>query len=153
MKYVTALLLLVLTAMGAVLMGALLRDDPKYASGEPTVIVQQWLSKQPAAASANVTDGKVDWTEEYLGHGKWLVSKVALSSEYSKTELTFEEWIAQTKGWDASRLTEYASDLSPEGQEAFQEQLRTYNSGPQPGSTIDKWYLFETSGLVQRVPD
>jgi len=152
MKYVTALLLLALTAMGAVIMGSLLRDDPEYADGEPAAIVQDWLARQPSVPSSNVTAGKLDWTEEYLGQGKWLVSKVALSSGYSKTELTFEEWIAKTKGWDATRLAEYASDLSPEDQEAFQEQLRTYNTGPGPSvSIIEQWYLYESSALVQRV--
>ncbi len=153
MKYVTALLLLVLAVMGAVTMGFLLRDEPQYAGGEPTAIVKAWLSGQPSVPSSNVTQGKVVWTEDYLGHGKWRVSKAVMTSGYSKTELTFEEWIAKTKGWDATRLTEYASDLSPEEQETFQEQLRTYSSGPQAASSIiEQWYVYESSGLVQRVP-
>jgi len=154
MKYVTAFLLLVLAAMGAVTMGSLLRDDPKYADGEPTAMVRDWLGRQPTVSSSNVTAGRILWTEDYLGHGKWRVSRATVSAGYSKTELTFEEWIAKTKGWDAARLTEYASDLSPEEQEAFQEQLRTYNSGPQQSVSItDQWYLYEASGLIQRVPD
>ncbi len=154
MKYVTAILLFVLAAMGAVTMGSVMRDDPKYAGGEPTAIVQDWLVKHGPVATSNNTLGRIVWTEDYLGHGKWRVSKAALSSGYSKTELTFEEWIARTKGWDAARLTEYASDLSPEEQEAFQEQLRTYNGGaPSSATVIEQWYLYETSGLVQRVPD
>ncbi len=153
MKYVTAFLMLVLVTMGAVIMGSLLRDDPAYAKGEPTAMVRQWLAKQSLSLSSNVTEDKIVWTEDYLGHGKWMVSKATVSADYSRTELTFEEWLARTKGWDAARLAEYASDLSPEDQEAFQEQMRTYSSAaPQQSVSMkDQWYFYETSGLVQHI--
>jgi hypothetical protein len=152
MKYATAVLLFVLTVMGAVTMGFLIRDVPQYAEGEPIAIVKDWLQKQQILSSTIQTDltqnpnedASTIWTEEYQGKGKWLVTSAVLPSGYSESDLTFEEWIARTKGWSASRLAEYADDLSPEKREAFQEQLRTYNSGQlQYLDVVEQWYVYE----------
>ncbi len=164
MKYVTAFLMVVLCVMGSVALVLFTRDNPQYADGEPTAIVKDWLAKQPkdvlpatdGASVAPGTDGVAPaneeqpvWTEEYAGNGKWTVSKASIRTDYSKTDMTFEEWIVKTKGWDANRLTEYASDLSPEDQKVLQENLRTYNSG-QPDIEIKQtWYVYEKSGLVE----
>ncbi len=171
MKLASTVMLFVLCiffGIGALVM--ITRDNPQYAAGEPIAIVKDWLGKHQAFSSSspvmpskeNTTGGtkkpaedmaEVAWTEEYLGHGKWLVSKVELPSNYSETDLNFEEWIAKTRGWDADRLKEYASDLSPEEQEAFQEELRTYDPGQQPVDITDEWYVYEHSGLVEEVKD
>lgn len=173
MKYVIVLLLFALCIMGAVTMGFLIRDNPQYADGEPIAIVKDWLQRQQLVSSttafavgstdqptiitendlANEDQDKTIWMEEYLGNGKWLVSKATLSSGYSKTDLTFEEWIAKTKGWNVTRLTEYVSDLSPEDQEAFQEHMRTYHPGQQPLNILEKWHIYEKSGLVEKIQD
>lgn len=160
MKYVTAFLLLVLCIMGAVTMASLIRDTPQYADGEPVAIIKEWLQKYPVPLESVLTDtepaeveSETIWTEEYLGKGKWLVSHAVLPSEYSESNLTFEEWIAKTKGWSATRLDEYASDLSPEEQESFREQMRTYNSGQSEYvDVLKQWYVYEKSGLVEQIP-
>ena len=159
MKYVTALLLLVLCFMGVVTMVLLIRDTPQYADGEPIAIIKDRLQKYPTPSESTPTDtiaviveSETIWTEEYLGKGKWLVSNAVLPSEYSQSDLTFEEWIAKTKGWSATRLQEYASDLSPEEQESFREQMRTYNSGQSEYmDVLDQWYVYEKSGLVEKI--
>ncbi len=160
MKYVTAIFLFVLTILGAVTMGFLIRDNPSYAVGEPTAIVKDWLQKHGVLSSPILTDEATGtmiengtfWTEEYTGNGKWLVSNAVLPSGYSETELTFEEWISRTKGWSATRLKEYADDLSPEQREAYQEQLRTYTAEqPQYIDVLEQWYVYEKSGLVEKV--
>ncbi|OGN89301.1 MAG: hypothetical protein A2Z74_00095 [Chloroflexi bacterium RBG_13_46_9] len=163
MKYVTAIFLFVLTIIGAVTMGFLIRDNPQYAVGEPTAIVKDWLQKQGVLSSSVPTDEAAEnteeesetfWTEEYIGNGKWLVSNAILPSGYSETELTFEEWISRTKGWSATRLQEYADDLSPEQREAYQEQLRTYTSEQsQYVDVLEQWYVYEKSGLIEKVQD
>lgn len=157
MKYVTSILLLVLCLMGGITMRELFLDKPQYAEGEPTSIVKNWLAKQPAAAStpAGTTRKEIPenttWVEDYLGSGKWQVTQAVLSSGYSESELTFEEWIAQTKGWDANRLKEYASDLSPEDEEAYNEHLRAYDPGHESLNVLEQWYLYEKSGLIEPV--
>ena len=173
MKYVTTILIFILCIIGVVATVMMTRDTPQYADGEPTAIVKDWLQKQPPALSSatqvfgsennntllagisseNGEQDKIIWTEEYLGSGKWMVSKATLPSEYSETNLTFEEWISKTKGWNASRLKEYESDLSPEARETYQEQLRTYSPGQQLVNIIEKWYIYEKSGLVEKVQD
>ena len=159
MKYVTALLLLVLCFMGVVTMVLLIRDTPQYADGEPIAIIKDSLQTYPTPSESPpmdtitvVVESETIWTEEYLGKGKWLVSNAVLPSEYSQSDLTFEEWIAKTKGWNAVRLKEYASDLSPEEQESFSEQMRTYNSGQSEYmDVLDQWYVYEKSGLVEKI--
>jgi hypothetical protein len=164
MKYLSVLLLLVLTIMGAVTMTFLIRDVPQYAAGEPVAIIKDWLLKRAVPSSSLPTDispensqedeNEIMWTEEYLGKGKWLVSNAVIPSGYSESELTFEEWIAKTKGWDANRLKEYADDLSPEARESFQENMRTYTSGqPQSVDLINQWYVYERSGLIEKVEE
>jgi hypothetical protein len=166
MKYVTAFLLVVICAIGLVALVLLTRDKPQYADGEATAIVKDGLHKQNTALAAPAgTDSPAGiislideaqpqsvWMEEYKGRGKWLVSKADLP-ESGDSNLTFEEWIAKTKGWDEKRLAEYASDLSPEEQHTFQAQLRTYSSGQQDMDVIDKWYVYENSGLIEEVQD
>lgn len=159
MKYITALLLLVVCIIGAVTLAFIIRDTPQYADGEPIAVIKDWVEKQPGLSSSVLTntakadiESKTMWTEEYLGKGKWLVSNAVLPAEYSRSDLTFEEWIAKTRGWSAARLTEYASDLSPEEQESFQEQIRTYNSGQaQYMDVLEQWYVYEKSGLVEKI--
>lgn len=145
--------------MGVVSMVLLLRDTPQYADGEPIAIIKEKLQTSPTPLESAPTDtvkvveeSDTIWTEEYLGKGKWLVSNAVLPSEYSRSDLTFEEWIAKTKGWSATRLQEYASDLSPEEQESFREQMRTYNSGQSKYmDVLDQWYVYEKSGLIEKI--
>ncbi len=166
MKYITAILLIVLCLIGALALLLVTRDRPQYASGEPIAMVKDWLNKQPkstpsmtsyvnAALTVNIAAGEDQdesiWTEEYIGHGKWLVSKANIQANFSKTEMTFEEWNARTQGWDANRFTEYAGDLSPEDQQQFQAELRSYNSGQQDFTVTDEWYIYEKSGLIEAV--
>jgi len=165
LKYVTAFLLFALCVIGALALILITRDNPQYAAGEPVAIVKDWSQKQQAMLTSDtsfvnseyngteVAENSAIWTEDYLGHGKWLVSRATLTSGYSKTEMTFEEWLATTKGWNSSRLAEYASDLSPEQQETFQEHLRTYAPGQQFADTLEKWHLYEESGLVEKIQD
>lgn len=173
MRLATVVLLIIVCILGIATLTMVYQDKPEYADGEPTAIVQDWLrNSQEAAAStspgtpateeipgntdrkpADEDRGEVIWKEEYLGEGKWLVSKAALPSDYSETELTFNEWISQTKGWDVTRLQEYSSDLSPEDQEAFQEHLRTYNPGQQAVDILEEWHVYEHTGLVEEVHD
>jgi len=173
MKFAVPIMLFVACILGIVALVVVTYDNPEYADGEPTAIVQDWLRKNqevsssttPVTAPAEITlggikiepanedRGEVIWMEEYLGKGKWLVSKAELPSTYSETELTFDEWIAQTRGWDANRLQEYASDLSPEDREAFQEELRTYNPGQLPVDIFNEWYIYEHTGLVVEIQD
>jgi hypothetical protein len=166
MKYITAFLLVVLCVIGAIALILFTRDNPQYADGEPTAIVKDWLSKQPAGLATPVSintvsgvisasdEGQVQaiWMEEYLGHGKWQVSRANIPDTNGQT-MTFEEWISRTRGWDENRLNEYASDLSLEEQHTFQEQIRTYSSGQQGLDILDEWYLYEKSGLVDEVQD
>lgn len=160
MKYVTAFLLFAICVIGIFAIAIFMQDKPTYAEGEPAALVKEWLKTQPEASGTIVTAGYTDvdensdvWLEKYLGDGKWIVSKADLPSDFSKSDMTFEEWIAKTKGWDAARLTEYASDLSPEEQESFQEELRMYNSGQSTVDVIDQWYVYENTGLVEAVID
>jgi hypothetical protein len=165
MKYITVVLLIILCMIGVVALVLINRDKSQYADGEPTAILKNWLERQPIntlAISVNAStsldidkvivddQGQAIWTEEYLGNGKWLVSKANLPASNNEN-LTFEEWIAKIRGWDENRLNEYESDLSPEDQYTFQAQLRTYNSGQQDSDAIEKWHIYEKSGLVEKV--
>jgi hypothetical protein len=167
MKYITAFLLFVLCVIGIGALVLATRDNPEYSSGEPIAMVKDWLSKQQQSAlsaptgidaapeiSSFINDDpeQAIWTEEYLGHGKWRVSK-AIAFTSGSQDMTFEEMIARTKGWNETRLAEYVSDLSPEDQIAFQAQVRTYTSGQPYLDVLEEWYVYEKSGLIEEAMD
>lgn len=173
MKLAGVLLLFALCILVVIALVLITHDNPEYADGEPIAIVQDWLRNNQETSSsmslaatpteetlggikpepADEDPGEVIWMEDYLGDGKWLVSKAELDSTYNETELTFDEWIAKTKGWDANRFKEYKSDLSPEDREAFEEEYRTYNPEQLPVDIVDKWYVYEHTGLVEEIQD
>ena len=235
----TKILLLALCIIGIVALVVLIRDNPKYADGEPVAIVKEWLLKDEVvdyikvlpstatiAAGANqsysaeafnqyrislgditpstafsiksraggswlgnvytsettgswivtgtyndksddasltvkssTTDKEMEdeemeyivetWDEEYLGHGKWVVTcqkSIKSKEDYSSFA---EFWEEQQESYTV-RLREYTSDLPLDDRLSFLDGLWEPTSR---GLLIltepdQEWYVYEETGLV-----
>ncbi len=145
------LLLLGIFILGIVAIVEVNEDDPLYADGEAIAIVQDWVHKGDNSSSygaqvlAQTTDGL--WREDYLGHGKWLVSR-AIS--WKTNDVTESDEGSNPKTEIEERLGEYTYDLSDEDRQSFQEGL--WEGYSKPLSLLQQpdieWFVYEKTGLV-----
>ena len=129
------LLLSLLLVLGVVTLIVLAHDNPAYSDGEPTAIVRAWLNKITPTGE-NVTAGI--WDEEYLGSGKWVVSRTQISSG---------NWYDRWRQADVNNLREYTNDLPAEDLSTFRQGLWTTDHSDDLYES-QSWYVYEKSGLI-----
>lgn len=146
---VNKLLTSLMVILGIVALIVFTRDNPVYADGEPTIIVQNWLNKLPQNSentSISATLLEDNWDEEYLGSGKWVVLRTQI---YDDSSDDFDKWFERWRQVDVDKLREYTNDLPPEDLSTFQQGLWTTDHSDDLYETREEsWYLFEKSGLV-----
>jgi len=89
------------------------------------------------------------WDEEYLGRGKWVVTRrISTNSGYNYNSIA-EYWDEQLQS-QIFRLREYTNDLPLDDKLSFQEGLwETKSQGLLILTEQDKkWYVYEESGHV-----
>ena len=125
-----------LLALGAVGLIVFAHDNPAYSDGEPTAVVRSWMSKMATLAD-NATEET--WDEDYLGGGKWVVSRTQINDSVN--------WYDRWRRADLNNLREYTSDLPAEDLSTFRQGLWTTDHSDDLYQT-QSWYLYEKSGLI-----
>jgi len=130
------LLLSLLLVLGVVALIVFAHDNPSYSVGEPTAVVRAWLDKTAASADNSTLE---TWDEEYVGGGKWVVSRYR--EDHSG------DWFDRWRLADLNNLREYTNDLPTEDLSTFRQGLWTTDHSDDLYESRS-WYLYEKSGLI-----
>jgi hypothetical protein len=152
-EMINKLLSSALLILGIIALVIFTRDNPVYSEGEPTVLVKSWLAKVSSSAD-NITAAEglrfeETWEEDYMGSGKWVVSRTRTYEPQFDSLEDLEKWFDRWREMGVVKLREYSADLPPEDLSTFQEGLWTTDqSDDLYQSDLDSWYLYEKSGLI-----
>jgi hypothetical protein len=150
---VNKLLLSAILILGIIALVVFTRDNPTSSDGEPTVIVKSWLAKVSPSGENTTTAGGLlleeTWNEDYLGSGKWVVSRIRTYEPQIDSLEDLAKWFDRWRQLDVNKLREYTYDLPPEDLATFQEGLWTTDSSDDIYDRLrESWYLYEKSGLI-----
>ncbi len=145
------ILLVLICILGIIALFFLSRDNPKFAEGEPTAIVQERLLTGELMSSTNLTPEEIEkkfdvtWSEKYIGHGKWIVAR-QLSAKADFTNLL--EIMEEQRQSYVGRISQYTNDLPIDDRLSFLEGLWEYEWISLLNQPDDEWYVYEETGIV-----
>jgi hypothetical protein len=138
--------------LGIIALVVFTRDNPASADGEPTIVVKNWVAKTLPSGENTTIPGTLleeTWNEDYLGSGKWVVSRHRTYEPRIESFRDIEEWINRWRQMDVNKLREYTNDMPPEDLVTFQEGLWTTDSSDDLYQRRrDSWYFYEKSGQI-----